>query len=133
LVLIIFVDLDATCIHPSKCKAQKDCRVQTTRRVLEVISKIGFWFKIPSSPREKRGFAETGAAGPSFPAKRDFPSDQIPFVGRKPQATLLVVEDLKRGTNMDIGPKDIFEVISNIRFMNASYKNKIPDGSLPHG
>ncbi len=42
------------------------------RRVVEPISKIGFWFKI--------------AAGPSFPAKRDFPSDQIAFVGRKPEA-----------------------------------------------
>jgi hypothetical protein len=28
---------------------------------------------------------------------------------------LLVVEDLKRGTNKDIGPKDIFEMGSNIR------------------
>ena len=27
---------------------------------------------------------------------------------------LLVVEDLKRGTNKDMGPKDIFEVGSNI-------------------
>jgi hypothetical protein len=27
---------------------------------------------------------------------------------------LLVVEDLKRGTNKDIGPKDIFEMGSNI-------------------
>ena len=34
---------------------------------------MGFWFKIPSSPRDKRGFAETGAAETSFPAKRDFP------------------------------------------------------------
>jgi len=33
---------------------------------LEAISKIGFWFKIPSSLREKRGFAETGATGPSL-------------------------------------------------------------------
>jgi hypothetical protein len=41
--------------------------------VLEGISKIGFCFKI--------------AAGLSFPAKRDFPPDQIIFVGRKPQAT----------------------------------------------
>ena len=52
----------------------------------EPISKIGFWFKIPSSPREKRGYAETGAAGLSFPALRDFPSDLIVLVGRKPEA-----------------------------------------------
>jgi len=39
---------------------------------IEAVSKIGFWFKI--------------AAGPSFPAKRDFPTDHILFVGRKPQA-----------------------------------------------
>ena len=38
---------------------------------LEPLSKIGFWFKI--------------AAGPSFPAKRDFPSDHILAVGRKPE------------------------------------------------
>ena len=50
---------------------------------LEPISKIGFWFKI--------------AAGPSL----------------KPQATLAVVEDLKRGTNKDIEPKDIFEMGSS--------------------
>jgi hypothetical protein len=49
---------------------------------LEVISKIGFWFKI--------------AAGPSF----------------KPEAYLLYVEDLKRDTNNDIEPKDIFETAS---------------------
>ncbi|MGD8763049.1 MAG: hypothetical protein PVG87_12130, partial [Desulfobacteraceae bacterium] len=42
--------------------------------IVEAILKIGFWFKIPSSPR---GYAGTGAAGPSFPAERDFPSDLI--------------------------------------------------------
>jgi hypothetical protein len=64
---------------------------------LEPISKIGFWFKIPSSPK---GFAGTRAAGPSFPALLDSPHDYV--------------EDLKRGTNKDIGPKDIFEIGSNI-------------------
>jgi hypothetical protein len=58
------------------------------------ISKIGCWFKIPSSPRKKRGFAETGAAGPGF----------------KPEVRLRRIEDLKRGTNKDIGPKGIFEM-----------------------
>jgi len=52
---------------------------------LEAIAKIGFWFQI--------------AAGPSF----------------KPQATLLVVEDLKRGTNKEMGPKDIFEIASTYK------------------
>jgi hypothetical protein len=31
----------------------------------------------------------------------------------KTAGNLLVVEDLKRGTNKDIGPKDIFETASN--------------------
>jgi hypothetical protein len=68
-----------------------------TIKKLEAISKIGFWFKIPSSPK---GFAETRAAGPSF----------------KPQVRLRRIEDLKRGTNKDIGPKDIFEVASILLF-----------------
>jgi hypothetical protein len=50
---------------------------------LEANSKIGFWLKISSSPK---GFAGTRAAGPSFPTARDFPPDQILFVGRKPEA-----------------------------------------------
>jgi hypothetical protein len=45
-------------------------------RKLEAISKIGFWFKI--------------AAGPSFPAERDFPSDLILFVGHKPEEYLSI-------------------------------------------
>jgi hypothetical protein len=51
---------------------------------LEPISKIGFWFKI--------------AAEPSF----------------KPEVRLRRIEDLKRDTNKDIGPKDIFEMGSII-------------------
>ena len=51
--------------------------------ILESIPKIGFWFKIPSSPFENHGFAETGAAGQDF----------------KPQVRLRRIEDLKRGTN----------------------------------
>jgi hypothetical protein len=31
---------------------------------------------------------------------------------------LLYVEDLKRGTNKDVGPKDIFEMSSNQPFQN---------------
>jgi hypothetical protein len=46
--------------------------------LLEAISKIGFWFKI--------------AAGPSFPAERDFPPDPIRFVGRKPEVRLRRIE-----------------------------------------
>jgi hypothetical protein len=66
--------------------------------LLKGISKIGFWYKI--------------AAGQSFPAKRDFPSGQIPFVGRKPLVRLRRIEDLKRGTKKDNRPKDIFEMPS---------------------
>jgi len=44
----------------------------------ERISKIGFWFKI--------------AAGPSFPALRDSPSDLMLLVGRKPQVRLRRIE-----------------------------------------
>jgi hypothetical protein len=51
----------------------------------EPISKIGFWFKI--------------AAGQRF----------------KPEVRLRWIEDLKRGTNKDIGPKDIFEVGSKYK------------------
>ena len=50
---------------------------------LESISKIGFWFKIPTSPK---GFDGTRAAGQSFPALLDSPSDLIHLVGRKPEA-----------------------------------------------
>jgi hypothetical protein len=65
---------------------------------LEAVSKIGFWFKI--------------SAGPGFPALLDSPSDLIIFVGHTPQVRLRRIEDLKRGTNKDIGPKDIFEMAS---------------------
>jgi hypothetical protein len=71
---------------------------------LKAISKIGFWFKIRSSPSEKRGFAETGAAGTRFPAMRDFPSGQISFVGLRPLVRLRRIEDLKPGTNKETCP-----------------------------
>jgi hypothetical protein len=38
-------------------------RIQMASNLSEVISKIGFWFKIPSSPK---GFAGTRAAGHRF-------------------------------------------------------------------
>jgi hypothetical protein len=41
---------------------------------LEPISKIGFWFKIPSSPK---GFAVTRAAEPSFSSLAGFRIDFI--------------------------------------------------------
>jgi hypothetical protein len=63
-------------------------------------SKTGFWFKI--------------AAGSSFPAEQDFAPDQKLFVGRKPEVRLRRIEDLKRGTNKDIEPKDIFKIGSNV-------------------
>jgi hypothetical protein len=62
----------------------------------EAISKIGFWLKI--------------TAEPSFPAERDFPPDPIIFVGRKLLLRLRRIEDLKRDTNKDMGPKDISEM-----------------------
>jgi hypothetical protein len=65
---------------------------------LEAISKIGFWFKI--------------AAELIFPALLDFPPDSIIFVGRRPEVRLRRIEDLKIGTNKDIGPKGIFEMAS---------------------
>jgi hypothetical protein len=93
------------------------CPLFSDAQRLEPISKTGFWFKI--------------AAEPSFPAQRDFPPDQILFVGRpalrdspstlirlvghKPLVRLRRIEDLKRGTNKDIGPKDIFEMSSIFR------------------
>ena len=47
------------------------------------------------------------------PALRDFPFDLIRVVGHKPEVRLRRIEDLKRGTNKDIGPKDIFELGSD--------------------
>jgi hypothetical protein len=35
------------------------------------------------------------AVGPSFPAKRDFPPDQILFVSRKPEVRLRRIEGFK--------------------------------------
>jgi hypothetical protein len=57
---------------------------------LEPISKIGFGLKIPPSPN---GFAGTRAAGSNL----------------KPQVRPRRIEDLKRGTHKNMGPKDIFE------------------------
>ena len=78
----------------------------------ESISKIGFWFKIPSSPK---GFAGTRAAEPSFPAERDFPPDQILFVGRKPEAYCCMSRILNAAPIPPKGgrAKDIFEMGSN--------------------
>jgi hypothetical protein len=53
---------------PDKSSAKMNLnhiRAAKIRFIPETNSKIGFWFKIPSSPK---GFAETRAAGPSFPA-----------------------------------------------------------------
>jgi hypothetical protein len=80
---------------------KKGIEVKRSVLELETISKIGFWFKI--------------AAEPSFPALLDSPSDLILLVGRKPEVRLRRIEDLKRGTNKDIGPKDIFEMVSSRR------------------
>jgi hypothetical protein len=44
---------------------------------------------------------------------------------------LLVVEDLKQGTNKDIGPKDIFEMASSLSFEGHGVKKLIPSYSSP--
>jgi hypothetical protein len=62
---------------------------------LEAISKIGFWFKFPSSPK---GYAGQARRGRVFPAARDFPPDFI-FLRVKTGGILAYFEDLKRGTN----------------------------------
>ena len=49
--------------------------------IIEAVSKLGFWFKV--------------AAGPSFHAKPDDPSDRIFFVGLKPQAYTPVFRGFK--------------------------------------
>jgi hypothetical protein len=67
---------------------------------IEPISKIGFWFKIPSSPK---GLAGTRAAGPSL----------------KPEAYCCMSRILNSGPIKRfirlwrVGPKDIFEMGSN--------------------
>ena len=56
---------------------------------LEAISKNGFWLNTPEAYKNQGG-AEFQLAG-----------------------VLKYVEDLKRGTNTEIGPKDFFEMASN--------------------
>jgi len=57
---------------------------------LEAISKKGFWFNPPEADKN-RGRAAFLTGG-----------------------ILEYFEDLKRGTNKEIGPKDFFEITSNI-------------------
>ena len=59
--------------------------------VLEAISKDGFWLKIHAQARRGRH------GGDEF----------------QPAGILWYVEDLKRGTNTEIGPKDFFEIAFN--------------------
>jgi hypothetical protein len=42
----------------------------------------------------------------------------------KTEGILLYVEDLKRGTNKDIGPKDIFEMVLVSCNTNSLYKRE---------
>ena len=44
----------------------------------------------------------------------------------KPSGILLYVEDLKRGPNKDIGPKDIFEMGSNKVYRSGLFPNTGP-------
>jgi hypothetical protein len=46
---------------------------------------------------------------------------------------LWVVEDLKRGTNKDIEPKDIFEMASSLSFEAHAVKKLIPSYFSPSG
>jgi len=93
----------------------------------EAISKIGFWFKFPSSPK---GYAGQARRGHVFPAARDFPSDLI-LLRVKTGGILPYFEDLKRGANKmnlirlwRVGPKDIFEIASySLMRVGLSKKN----------
>ena len=67
------------------------------RTFLEAISKSGFWFNKPEAYKDQGG-AEFQAAGIQ------------PYVG-----------DLKRGTNTEIGPKDLFEMACNASLGNSPY------------
>jgi hypothetical protein len=48
--------------------------------------------------------------GAEFSSVVGLPAWSLIFVGHKPQVRLRRIEDLKRGINKDIGPKDIFEM-----------------------
>ena len=77
------------------CKKQNN-KCVATRRLLEAISKIVFWFKI--SRRNSAGQERGG----------EF----------QPADILKYVEDLKRKLNADIGPKGIFEVASKLKSLH---------------
>ena len=55
-------------------------------KLIEAISKIGFWFKIPSSSREKRDYAGTGAAGLSLSRRSAYGGEQIATKAQRHQA-----------------------------------------------
>jgi hypothetical protein len=48
--------------------------------------------------------------GAEFPSIAGFPFWSYPACGSQTGVRLRRIEDLKRGTNKDIGPKDIFEM-----------------------
>ena len=59
------------------------------------------------------------AHGGEFPRVAGFPVCSYPFCGSQTAGILEYVEDLKRVTNKDIGPKDIFETASNTFFAHV--------------
>ena len=80
---------------------------------LEPISKIGFWFKIAAGPSFSSiaGFRIYFITLRGVACVAGFRIDFIiSLVRSQTGGILLYVEDLKRGTNKDIGPKDIFEM-----------------------
>jgi len=52
--------------------------------------------------------------GAEFSRQAGLPAYLNSLCGSKTAGNLLVVEDLKRGTNEDMGPKDIFEMPSKL-------------------
>ncbi len=76
--------------------------------------------------RDKRGRAE-------FSSQAGLPALSNPLCGSQTAGILLVVEDLKRGTNpAEKGgrPKDIFEIASNFRLARTSALAQFSD--IPH-
>jgi hypothetical protein len=71
-------------------KQSKVGRNNTQRPVLKILALFQY---------ERQFLAGCGTVartrGPSFPAKRDFPTGQIPFVGRNPQVRKRQIKDLK--------------------------------------
>jgi hypothetical protein len=68
----------------SKCEKMRERPIYKIGMYSEAFSKKGFWFKFAAGPRSK------------------------------PEEYCEYFEDLKRGANKEIGPKDFFEIASNV-------------------